>query len=82
VASDETVGKAGSQHERVALEFTLTNAKPETVTFEVRQPTDRDGFKVVSEGARHFLKNGAAVWRVTLPANGTATVRYAFDVAA
>jgi hypothetical protein len=28
------------------------------------------------------LSNGAAVWRVTLPANGTATVKYAFDIAA
>jgi hypothetical protein len=76
VVSDTTVGK---DRERLAIEVTLTNAKPVPVTFEVRQATDRAGFRVVAEQTRHLLKNANAVWRVTIPANGAMVVRYSFE---
>jgi hypothetical protein len=81
IVSQDTIGTGDNQRARVAQAFTLTNAKPTPVSFEVRQQTDRDGFRVITESKRHALKNGAAVWRVTLPANGTATVSYTVEVA-
>jgi hypothetical protein len=80
VTSDETVGKGSGQRERVTLEIDLANAQAQPVTFEVRQTTARAGFMVVSESTAHGLKNGNAVWRVTLPANGGAVVKYAYEV--
>jgi hypothetical protein len=70
VVSDTT--HAGRQ--QMALEFTLTNAKSVPVIAELRQTPDGEGFKVVSESTPHVLKNGDDVWRVTIPANGAATV--------
>ena len=75
VISDDQSGPG----ERVALEFTVTNAKPQPVAFELRQnPAVADGFRIVSESKRHVMKNGADVWRVTLPANGSVTLSYAY----
>ena len=79
MVSDQTIGKGLSQRERQALEFTLTNAKPAPVTFELRQSPARADFRVVAESSRHVLKNGDDVWRVTIPANGAATLSYAFE---
>ena len=73
--SDVTHGR----RERTALEFTLTNAKPAPVAFELRQRPQGQGFRVVAESGPHGLKNGDDVWRVTLPANGTAVLSYAFE---
>ena len=75
VVSDVTKG----EREREALHFTLTNAKPTPVTFELRQSPARTDFKIVAESSPHVLKNGDDVWRVTLPANGSATLRYTFE---
>jgi hypothetical protein len=80
VVSDQTVGKGARQRDRTAMEYTITNAKPAAVTFEVRQSPDREGFRVVAETSAHALKNGNDVWRVSVPANGTAVVGYTFEV--
>ncbi|HEY2707617.1 MAG TPA: hypothetical protein VGI95_06145 [Caulobacteraceae bacterium] len=80
IASETTVGKGAGERERYTLEIDLANAEASPVTFEVRQTTARAGFKVVSESTAHGLKNGKAVWRVTLPANGGAVVKYAYEV--
>lgn len=73
VVSDQTKG----DRERKALRFTLTNAKPSPVTFELRQAPE--GFKVVAESSPHGLKNGDDVWRLLLPANGSAMLSYTLE---
>jgi hypothetical protein len=81
IVSDATAGSGAGRRERVALEFTVANAKPAPVTFELRQrPPDQPGFAIVAESAPHVLKNGDNVWRVTLPANGTVTISYTTEV--
>jgi hypothetical protein len=79
VVSDQSVGRGAGERDRMALRYTLTNAKPAPVTFELRQSPARQGFTVVSESSPHVLKNGDDVWRVTLPANGTAVLSYTFE---
>ncbi len=79
VVSDLSVGAGAAQRERVALQYTLTNAKPVPVTFELRQSPVREGFTVVAESAPHALKNGEDVWRVSVPANGSAVLSYTFE---
>jgi hypothetical protein len=76
VVSDAKVGK---ERGRLAIEVALVNAKPAPVIFEVRQATQRQGFRIVAESSRHILKDANAVWRVTIPANGATTVRYSFE---
>ena len=79
VVSDEAFGKGARRRERTALEYTITNAKPVAVTFEVRQSPDREGFHVVAESSAHALKNGDDVWRVSVPANASAVVGYTYE---
>jgi hypothetical protein len=67
------------ERDRVSLAYTLTNAKPVPVTFELRQPPQGETFNVVAESAPHILKNGDVVWRVALPANGAAHLSYTFE---
>jgi hypothetical protein len=81
VVSDDTRGAGAGKRERVAMEVTLANARGAPVTAEARQSPDREGFRIVAESARHALKNGADVWRVSVPANGTATLSYSFEAA-
>jgi hypothetical protein len=66
--SDTTVGSGDGKRERQAGELTIANAKPEPVTFELRI-IPQEAMKVAAESRPHILKNGAWVWRVTLPAN-------------
>ncbi len=79
VVADQWVGQGRARRQRQALEFTLTNAKPAPVTFELRQSPGRPDFKVVAESAPHTLKNGDEVWRMTIPANGATTLSYTFE---
>jgi hypothetical protein len=82
VARQLVADKAARAHRtRYRLAYTLTNAKPAPVTFEVRLTPSREAFHIVSETAPHTLKNGADTWRITLPANGTAGLEYAYEVA-
>ena len=64
--------------QRVTVEFTVTNAKPQPVAFELRQRPEGDDFKIFSETRRHVLKNGDDVWRLKLPANGSVKLGYTF----
>jgi hypothetical protein len=81
IVSQTAVGSGDAERARVAQEFTLANARPTPVSFELRQQTDRDGFRIVQESKHHTLKNGDDVWRVTIPANGTVVVSYTVEVA-
>jgi hypothetical protein len=75
LVSDDRKG----DRERTALAFTLTNAKPVPVAFELRQRPDGEDFRVLTESSRHVLKNGDDVWRVSIPANGTVALSYTFE---
>jgi hypothetical protein len=60
---------------RRVYEVDLANAKTIPIVAEVRMATNRQGFKVVAEPMAHDMRDGAAAWRVTLPANGRKTLR-------
>jgi hypothetical protein len=60
---------------RRAFEVDIANAKTVPIVAEVRMATNRQGFKVVAEPMAHDMRDGAAAWRVTLPANGRKTLR-------
>lgn len=60
---------------RRIYEVDIANAKTAPIVAEVRMPTDRQGFKVVAEPFAHDVRDGAAAWRVALPANGRKTLR-------
>ena len=66
----------GVKGRRVTVVATLTNAKRQPVTGEVRQAAQYLGFKLLSESARHATRGGDPVWDLTVPANGTASVRF------
>lgn len=54
-------------------QLTVSNANPWPIAYEARFPAG-DPRYVVKD--KTFLKNGKRVWAVTVPANGTATLRY------
>ena len=68
---------------RTAMRYTLTNARPEPVTVELVQGgLDRfwTDTRITAESLESERRNsGEAVWRVPVPANGTATVTATFD---
>ncbi len=70
LASSATIGSGSSRRVRIAMAYTLTNAGAAPALVEVRQDPQREGFRIVTESGRHVLKNGADVWRVSVPANG------------
>ena len=77
--SETSVGSGARKRDRTAEALTITNAKPMAVAVEVRIPSGRQGLKVVRESVRHVLKNGSDVWRLTVPANGEATLDLTVD---
>lgn len=64
---------------RRAYEIDLANAKTIPVTVEVRQDPSAPLFKVVSEPARHDIRNGQIAWRITLAPGESRTFRYAIE---
>ena len=59
-----------------AFEITLKNAKKERVTVTVQEPIGGD-WKIVSESARHDKANShLALWKIDVPAEGSATLTY------
>jgi hypothetical protein len=65
------------------MRYTLTNARPEAVTVELVQ-SGLDAYlndtRITSESMKSERRSSnEAVWRVPVPANGTATVTAVFD---
>ena len=59
-----------------AYEIVLKNAKPEAVTVTVREPMPGD-WTMVSESQPHTkAASGTAEWKVSVPAEGKATLSY------
>ncbi|HWW27447.1 MAG TPA: hypothetical protein VNZ85_16305, partial [Caulobacter sp.] len=65
----------GRDRVRKVYEVDLANAKTVPIVVEVRTSTDRQGFKIVAEPVAHDIRDGAAAWRLSVPANGRKTVR-------
>ena len=59
-----------------AYEINLKNAKEEPVTVTIHEPVPGD-WRILSETHRHEkAAAGTALWRITVPAEGTTTLRY------
>jgi hypothetical protein len=68
---------------RTSMRYTLTNARPEAVTVDLVQ-SGLDNYvtdtRIVSESLKSERRSSdEALWRVQVPANGTATVTAVFD---
>jgi hypothetical protein len=68
---------------RTTMRYTLTNARPEPVTIDLLQSGldfYRNDTRIVSESLPSERRSSnEALWRVPVPANGTATVNATFD---
>jgi hypothetical protein len=60
---------------RRVFEVDIASAKTVPIVAEVRMATSRQGFKIVAEPVAHDMRDGAAAWRVAVPANGRKTLR-------
>ncbi|HYD12580.1 MAG TPA: hypothetical protein VEC11_07010 [Allosphingosinicella sp.] len=58
-----------------AFRVTVTNDRPEPIRYELELQLDEDE-QLRPQGARLARRNGMPLWRVTVPANGSATLRY------
>ena len=72
-ASARTVSAPNAPATEVA--YTVSNARNVPVAYELAFPDAPQGFAAEAELGR---KNGAPLWSVTVPANGTVTLRYRF----
>ncbi len=54
----------------------VTNDQPRPVRFEAEFDHDREDVIFTPRGRRLPLRDGRSLWAVTVPANGTATLRY------
>jgi hypothetical protein len=75
--------RLGSERWKTSMRYTITNARPEAVTVELVQ-SGLDSYwndtRITSESLKSERRSaGEAVWRVPVPANGTATVTAVFD---
>ncbi len=75
--------RLGSDRWRTSMRYTLTNARPEAVTVELAQSgldSYWDDTRIISESQKSERRSSdEALWRVQVPANGTATVTAVFD---
>ncbi len=72
--------KLGNERWRTAMRYTLTNARAAPVTVDVIQAGLWGDTRVTSESSRSERRDAdTAVWRVVVPANGTATLTATFD---
>jgi hypothetical protein len=69
----ETVRVAGGPDRTGEWELKVTNAQPAPIRFEAS--LGEGGLRIVSDTAL-ARRNGELLWAVTVPANGTATLRY------
>jgi hypothetical protein len=72
--------RLGSGRWRTTMRYTLTNARPQAVTVDVIQSGLWGDVRVESESAKSTRRSAdETAWRVTVPANGEATVTATFD---
>ena len=62
------------------MKYTLSNARPGPITVQLAQDGLWGDVRIVSESQTSERRSaGTAVWRVTVPAGGEATVTATFD---
>ena len=62
------------------MRYTLTNARPQPVTVDLIQVGLWGDARIVEESQKSERRSADdALWRVTVPANGEATVTATFD---
>ncbi len=72
--------RLGSERWRTAMRYTLTNARAAPVTVDVIQSGLWGDTRITSESQKSERRDAdTAVWRVSVPANGTATLTATFD---
>jgi hypothetical protein len=75
--------RVGDARWRTTMRYTLTNARPEAVTVDLVQSgldSYMDDTRIVSESMKSERRSSSeALWRVPVPANGSATVTATFD---
>ena len=65
---------------RTSMRYTLTNARPQAVTVDLIQNGLWGDTRIVEESQKSERRSAdEALWRVRVPANGTATVTATFD---
>jgi hypothetical protein len=65
---------------RAAVETEVSNAGAEPAVVEITHPTGGQAFEVQAEDQGHIARDGAPVWRLSVPANGRASLRYTVRV--
>lgn len=73
LADTPSVSVAAERIQRGRYELTVSNANRWPIAFEAKFRGDG---KVRGDGVRLFERDGARIWAATVPANGTATLRY------
>ena len=72
--------RINSSRWRTTMRYTLTNARPQTVTVDLLQSGLWGDTRIVEESQRSERRSAdEALWRVQVPANGEATVTATFD---
>ncbi|KSB88074.1 hypothetical protein AS593_19395 [Caulobacter vibrioides] len=69
--------RAGKTMVRRTYEVDLANSKSIPITVEIRHDPNVEFFKVVSEPAKHDIRQGQVAWRVTLKPGESRVFRYA-----
>ena len=78
--TERTRVSADGSRWRTAMRYRLTNASPRAVTVDLLQDGLWGDTRIVSESQKSERSNAnSAVWRVSVPANGEATVTATFD---
>ncbi len=73
-------GNSGTNRFESAYEITLKNAKKETATVTVQEPIPGD-WKIVEESHPHDKPaSNTALWKMDVPAEGSATLKYRVQV--
>ncbi|MDE8652983.1 DUF4139 domain-containing protein [Novosphingobium album (ex Liu et al. 2023)] len=73
----EPVARDANRHDREDYAATVTNANPWPIAFEARLAAPEDDERIVEPlSAKLARKNGALLWKVTVPAQGTARLTY------
>lgn len=72
--------RLGARRWRTAMRYTLTNARPEPVTVDLRQAGLWGDSRVAEESQKSERVNADTVeWKVSIPADGSATLTAVFD---
>jgi hypothetical protein len=75
--------RVGDTRWRTTMRYTLSNARPEAVTVDLVQSgldSYMDDTRIVAESMKSERRSSSeALWRVPVPANGSATVTATFD---